>query len=61
MKKTYIKPVSETVALNVESHLLVGSSLDWNKDETVGGSQALSNRRNGWNSADWSQAPEAEE
>lgn len=60
MKKQYVSPTSEVIALNIEGSILA-ASLDVREDITVGGSDVLSNRKNGWDSSQWSSSDEVEE
>lgn len=60
MKKKYIKPTSENVAINMENIMATSGPLsakqnkglidDWN-----------SNRKGGWNSTNWTDTDEAED
>lgn len=51
MKKAYIIPASEVVCLHTENCLAL--SMQINKKE---GTEQLSNKNSGWNSADWNSA-----
>lgn len=56
MKKTYIKPVSEAIALTMRESVLLTASANngkWQGDPGDGYGEQYSHRR-GWNSSDWS-------
>ncbi len=52
MKKQYIIPASEAVAIGLESQILAGSMVV--SDDELSGSDALSNSAGGWSSENWS-------